>query len=380
MKSTIILYLFAFLTLSCENSLDNPSPNPIEGRSFSNHPKNELYTKQLQKYIQDNNAPGGVMLIDCNGEDLWIGAVGSSNLAHKTDFQVDTPFRTGSITKMFVAVLTMQLVERGELRLEDLLTDLHPQAAAGIPQSDRITLQHLLAHQSGIFDPPRESITYQAAILDDPEFMYNSSMMFLYQRWVFGRGLHFEPGTAYSYSNTNYWLLGDILEIVTGKNLQQLMKEEIFEPLEMNSSWIERRENNSVARGYAELYGGRTLFDMTQFDRAEGDGKADGGLVSTANDLQKFLKGLFGGALVRHETLAEMQRIQTKGCDDPYCEYGLGLEVWFTDAGRAFGHNGALVGIEASVLWYENTGNIFVLFKNNGNYSDKSWADNLMKP
>lgn len=380
MKTYMILLILAISAVSCENDLYIPTPEPIQERSFSNHPKDGLYMKQLSDYTQKTNSPGGVMLIDRNGEDLWIGAVGKSNLAHDTDFQVDTPFRTGSITKMLIAVLTMQLVEQGELDLDDLLSDLHPQAAAGIPNSNRITLRHLLAHQSGIFDPPNESITYQAAILDDPEFLYNSSMMFIYNRWVFGRSLHFEPGTAYSYSNTNYWLLGDILEIQTGETLQQLMEEKIFEPLGMSSSWIERRENNGVARGYAALYGGKTLFDMSSFDRAEGDGKAAGGLVSTANDLQKFMQGLFGGNLVSPETLAEMKRIQTPGCDNPYCEYGLGLEIWRTSAGTAFGHNGSLVGIEANVLWYEETGNILVLYKNHGNFSDKSWTDALMKP
>jgi D-alanyl-D-alanine carboxypeptidase len=380
MKTNLTVYLIAFLAFSCENNLDVPAPEPLEDRSFADHPKNEWYTEELRQYMRNTNSPGAVMLIDRSGEDLWIGAEGSSNLAHGQDFRADTPFRTGSVTKMLVAVLTMQLVERGQLSLDDLLRDLHPQVASGIPQSDRITLRHLLAHQSGIVDPPNESITYQAAILDDPEFMYNSSMMFIYRRWVFGKRLHFEPGTAYAYSNTNYWLLGDILEMKTGKTLQQLMETEIFARLEMNSSWLEKRDDRNVARGYAELYGGTTLFDMTPYDRAEGDGKADGGLISTANDLQKFMKGLFTGALVGPETLAEMKRIQTPDCSNPWCEYGLGLEIWRTEAGTAYGHNGSLVGIEANVLWYEDTGNILVIYKNNGNFSDKSWTDDLLKP
>jgi hypothetical protein len=56
------------------------------------------------------------------------------------------------------------------------------------------------------------------------------------------------------------------------------------------------------------------------------------------------------------------------------------LEIWRTEAGIAYGHNGSLVGLEANVLWYEETGNILVLYKNNGNFSDKSWTDELMKP
>jgi D-alanyl-D-alanine carboxypeptidase len=91
------------------------------------------------------------------------------------------------------------------------------------------------------------------------------------------------------------------------------------------------------------------------------------------------MNGLFHGELVTLATLEEMKKIQLQTCNTPYCEYGLGLEIWRTDAGIAYGHNGGLVGIEANVLYYEDTGGISVLYKNNGNGSDKSWLDSLMK-
>jgi D-alanyl-D-alanine carboxypeptidase len=134
-----------------------------------------------------------------------------------------------------------------------------------------------------------------------------------------------------------------------------------------------------VSRGYADLYGNGVLLDVSLWDKAEGDGEADGGLISTAEDLYKFMDGLFGGKLVSIGTLEEMKKIQLPTCNTPYCEYGLGLEIWRTDAGTAYGHNGGLAGIEANVLYYEDNGGVSVLYKNNGNGSDKSWLDQIMK-
>jgi D-alanyl-D-alanine carboxypeptidase len=74
-----------------------------------------------------------------------------------------------------------------------------------------------------------------------------------------------------------------------------------------------------------------------------------------------------------------MKKIQLATCTSPDCEYGLGLEIWRTNAGIAYGHNGSLAGIEANVLYYENNKGIVVLYKNNGNGSDKSWVDQIMK-
>ncbi|MBX2958193.1 MAG: serine hydrolase [Cyclobacteriaceae bacterium] len=144
-------------------------------------------------------------------------------------------------------------------------------------------------------------------------------------------------------------------------------------------TWLEKRDDKNVARGYVDLYGNGVLMDVASWDRAEGSGRADGGIISTANDLRKFMKGLFAGQLVSIETLRQMKTIQLTNCNSFECEYGLGLEVWRTAAGTAYGHNGALVGIEVNVLWYEDNGAISVIYKNNGNFSDKSWLDQLVK-
>src|SRR5690606_25524389 len=137
-----------------------------------------------------------------------------------------------------------------------------------------------------------------------------------------------------------YWLLGMIAERISHKTLQELMEEMIFTPLQMENSYIECRDDSRVARGYADLYNNGVLLDVSLWDSADCDGRADGGLISTAEDLYRFMTGLFNGKLIFPTTLKEMIKIQLPSCNAPSCEYGLGMEIWRTDAGTAFGHNG----------------------------------------
>lgn len=376
----IIIFLFSLpLAFACSNEIVVPIPDASENISYANHPKNIEYQKALDDYRNNTNSPGSILLVYKPTEDLWIGNSGKSNLEHNKSILTTSQFRTGSVTKMFTAVVILKLVEQGRLALEDKLSDLLPSVNGKIPQADKITIRHLLAHLSGITDPPNESLRYQADIINNPIAMYTMTLDETLETYVYGKDLNFTPGSAYSYSNTNYWLLGNIAEAITGKSLQPLMDELIFTPLQLANTYIEKRDDRNVTRGYADLYNNGVLLDVSVWDKAEGDGEADGGLISTAEDLYKFMDGLFGEKLVSASTLEEMKKIQLPTCNTPYCEYGLGLEIWRTDAGTAYGHNGGLVGIEANVLFYENNGGISVLYKNNGNGSDKSWLDQIMK-
>lgn len=379
MKTLISAKIVLLALASCLQETEIIKPDAGEEIRFDNHPKNQIYTDALVNYQQNTNSPGSILLIDKPQEDLWIGAVGKSNLEYQTGMRTTNLIRTGSVTKMLTAVVIMKLVEEQKLSLETSLSTILPNMLNKIPQANQITIRHLLAHLSGIVDPPNESLQYQSDIINNPTRMYNRTIDDLLEEYVYGKELHFTPGTAYSYSNTNYWLLGKIAETITGKTIQQEMEEKIFVPLQMNETWLEKRDDHNVTRGYVDLYNNGVLQDVTVWDRAEGNGRADGGLISTADDLRKFMRGLFSGQLVSLSTLAQMKTIQLPECNSIECEYGLGLEVWRTGAGTAYGHNGALVGLEANVLWYEDNEAISVIYKNNGNFSDKSWLDQLIK-
>ncbi len=379
MKNAILLIALLLLATSCEKDIAIPKPDPTEGISYDDHPRHAEYQALLNDYRIKHNAPGAVLLLQRQGEPLWVGAAGSSNLEHQTLMRTNTPIRTGSITKTFVAAAVLRLVEQGRLGLEDKLSAHLPKVVGNIPMSEKITVRHLLAHLSGIFDPANESLRYKLNIVNDPERIYRMSIDELLEEYVYGEKLHFEPGTAWSYSNTNYLLLGQIMEEVTGKSLQAALDELVFSPLQLKETYIEQRDDRNVARGYADLYGDGKLLDLSRWDRADGDGKADGGIVSTATDIGKFLQALMTGQLLAPATLEAMKSIQLEGCDNYDCEYGLGLSLYRTSAGIAFGHSGGLVGIDTNTLFYTETGNYYVVYKNNGNGSDKSFLDAMMK-
>lgn len=379
MKPNIIYSLALALLAGCAEQIVIPNPGTEEAIDYSSHFKNAQYLSAITQYRKETNSPGVLLLVDRPGEPVWAGAVGQSNLEYQSTLKNADRFRTGSVTKMFTAVVILKLVEENKLKLEDKLADVLPQVKGKIPSSDVISVRHLLAHLSGITDPPNESLRYKADIINRPSAMYALSVEEALEKYVYDKDLHFTPGTAYSYSNTNYWLLGMMAEKLSGKKIQELMDELIFTPLGMKDSYIEKRNDAGVVRGYADIYNNGTLMDVSHWDRAEGDGEADGGLISTAGDLHRFMRALFGGHLISNELLAEMKRVQLASCNSPDCEYGLGLELWRTSAGIAYGHNGGLVGIEANALYFESSGGIYVVFKNNGNGSRKNVLEDLMK-
>jgi D-alanyl-D-alanine carboxypeptidase len=378
MKLSLPLFIIIPLFLSCSNEIDIPAPGQQPNVTYETHPEHARYQKALEQYQLTTQSPGSILLVHRANDPLWIGSSGKSNLEYKAEMRTNTLFRTGSITKMFTAVVILKLSERGDLSLEDRLSIHLPEVNGRIPEADKITIRHLLAHLSGIVDPPNESLRYKADIINDPDRMYHTSIDQLLGTYVYGKALHFFPGTNYSYSNTNYWLLGKIAERITQKSLQQVMSDFIFTPLQMNNTYIDRRDDKDVARGYADLYGNGIVMDVSTWDNAEGNGRADGGLISTASDLYTFMHALFKGSLVQPETLGDMKKIQLSSCNSPDCEYGLGLEIWRMDSGLAYGHNGALVGIEANALFYENSDGISVLYRNKGDGSDKRWLNDIM--
>jgi D-alanyl-D-alanine carboxypeptidase len=379
MKTSYLVFVL-LLASACAEEISIRLPDDRPSETYTNHTRHLYYQQELEAYRERSLAPGSILLVKKPQEDLWMGATGLSNLEHNVRMKTNDQFRTGSVTKMFTAVVMMKLVEAGKLSLEDKLAEQLPQVNGHIPQAQKITIRHLLAHQSGIFDPPNESLRYQGDIINHPVAMFNQTVERTLEEYVYGRPLHFEPGSNYSYSNTNYWLLGMIAERKAGKPLQRIMEEMIFLPLQMRDTYIEKRDDKNVVRGYAEVYNDGKLMDVSLWDRAEGDGEADGGIISTAEDLYRFLRGLFGGQLVSAATLQEMKRVQLASCNSEYCEYGLGLEIWRTGLGLAYGHNGGLVGIDANALYYESTGSFMVVYKNEGRGVEKSFLDRVMKP
>jgi D-alanyl-D-alanine carboxypeptidase len=277
---------------------------------------------QFLDRLAEKNKAMGSLTIARDGKVLYTRAIGYSQIngTEKRPLTAANRFRIGSITKMFTAVMILQLVEEGKLKPTDTLDKFYPQ----IPNSQKITIAQILAHRSGIHDSvldrslrPSPSTT---AITKD-------EMLALIAKGT----PDFEPDTKHSYSNSGYLLLGLVLEKLTGKPYGEALKERITSKIGL--------EDTYVATGNIDVNKGESL---TYFNLG-GDWKqvpethpsllfSAGAIVSTPNDLARFVQALFDLKLISRESLASMKTIRDGD--------GLGMET-FAFAGKTFyGHTG----------------------------------------
>ena len=296
----------------------------------------------------DKLPPGMVVWIDAPAY-RFEGASGFADLAHETSMPPEGAFRIGSITKMFTATVIIQLAEDGMLNLDDPLILWLPEVAEQLPNGDQITLRHLLSHTSGLFNIV-EHESYYADIFAGMVIDEESGDVALacierdphdtLARYVYGKDALFEPGARWSYSNTNYTLLGMVIEEVSSLPLAEAYRTHIYEPLGMTSTFLDCYEESVIdlVHGYTGF--GDAMVDVTELH--ESIGWSAGGLVSTAPDLIAFGRGLFDGALFDDpESLVEMTTPASGST------YGLGISI----QGGYLGHVGGIAGFR-SVLNY----------------------------
>ncbi|GHB75489.1 serine hydrolase domain-containing protein [Persicitalea jodogahamensis] len=379
MKTKQIIHLAAFLGLAlagCQESQVAPDTTETDS-PYRDHPKNDQYQAALSTFNKQWRQPGNILLLKRAGEPLWTGAVGKSDLERQRNLQISDPFRAGSITKTFVAVAIMKLQEEGKLQLENTLGELLPEMLQHIAGADRITLWQMLSHTSGIFDPVNDDAQYQLDLLNNPAKRLAMSTRDILARYVYGRKLQFEPGERFGYSNTNYWLLGMILEKKSEKRLQAVLDELVFQPADLHQTYFEPRDDRNVVRGYADFYTNGKLMDVSLLDRADSEGRASGGLITTAGDLLRFSDALFGGKIVSAASLKAMMTLPS--IRQGTTEYGLGLDSYTSPLGVAWGHNGNLLGVDANWFYFPDRKATFVLFGNNGGGADKSFVNKLLE-
>jgi D-alanyl-D-alanine carboxypeptidase len=250
-------------------------------------------------------------------------------------------FLAYSITKTLTAVLILKLAEAGRLRLDDRLVKWFPQIA----HADQITLRHLLNHTGGIPDYGRLP-AYHEAVQSSPSAPWSFER---FAAETFDKGLSFEPGLGWAYSNPGYMLLARIAEEVTGASYRALVSKYIARPLGLRRTFVAESIED-----LADLAPGTS--SALAPDGAPHDVRAHyhpgwvshGVVASTASDLVRFLDGLFAGELVSRQSLAwmtELVAVPTDPLDAPprhrRPSYGLGLMAdpasrW----GLIAGHNG----------------------------------------
>src|SRR4030095_3672260 len=301
------------------------------------------------KYKQFN----GSALVAEDGKVIYKKGFGLANMEWNIPNEPDTKFRLGSITKQFTAALILQLVQQGKIKLDGKVSDYLPDYRKDT--GGRMTIHHLLSHTSGV-----PNYTAQ------PGFFQNVSRNpFKVDDFVkqYASGdLEFEPGTKFNYSNSGYFLLGDIIEKVTGKPYEQVLKENIFDPVGMKNTgydhWgtiIGKRATgySRTARGYQTA----AYLDMSI-------PYAAGSLYSTVEDLYLWDQALYGEKILSAKSKELMFRPNLNN-------YGYGFVIRNATlapptklAVPVIQHNGGINGFSTVIVRMKGDKRLIVLLDN----------------
>jgi D-alanyl-D-alanine carboxypeptidase len=264
-------------------------------------------------------------------------------------------FRAGSVTKSLVAVVVLRLVAEGRLSLSDTVERRLP---GMLPYGDRVTLRQLLNHTGGV---PNNWAAVERTLYGSREGRLRAWTPEELVALVADQPQAFRAGSAWSYSNTGYILLGLIVEAATGRTLAEELDRGIFGPLGLRDSLLPgnevgipppRSSGYSLPLGPAGQAADGPLLDFTDYDPSPA--WAAGGLVSSLEDLTRFFRALLGGRLLPPRLLTEMLPVVTVppgALPLPlYDRYGLGLLEVETPAGRLVGNAGGIPGFLSIVL------------------------------
>jgi CubicO group peptidase (beta-lactamase class C family) len=326
--------------------------------------KTQKIDELVNKYVEYGLFNGSVLVSE-NGNVILSKGYGYSDIDSKMECTPETKFRIGSITKQFTSMLIMQLVEKGKIKLEGKLSEYLPYYRKD--NGDKITIHHLLTHTSGI---PNYT--------NDREFMQNGLMKKytpkeLVEKLCSGN-LDFEPGTSWNYSNSGYVILGAIIEEVTGKKYEDVLKENILIPLEMNNSGYEHNDikMTNQAIGYdnnPDAVVVSRYIDMTiPF--------AAGAMYSTVEDLYKWDRALYTDKLITKESKEKMFTPFLKNY-----AYGWGIAKANANGVEKtiYAHSGGINGFSANIARIVTDNTVIIVLSNYYNAPSQKISNEISK-
>lgn len=338
-------------------------------------PTNDLLQETITKTVADIGFPGAIALLSAPGRDTWSASFGISDRATSAPMTTDMHTRVGSITKMFTATLVLQLIDAGNLSLDDTLAATLP-SVTNLSHADKITLRHLLNMRSGIYNYTEDGEAF-AKLFASMDSVWTHEELIDIAR---AHDAYFEPGTEFHYSNTNYILLEMIVERVTGRPFGELLQERILTPLGLTETVLP--STPSMPEPFAHGYGGDPAIpraprnedeseettpvtppetiDTTEIPTSAAAGA--GALVSTVGDLDRWLHALKDGFSISEDLQRERMRLEPTG--ESHLAYGLGVMTH----GCLIGHGGGIPGY-TSFAGYDpiSEANVVVLVNGEGN-------------
>lgn len=302
--------------------------------------------RQIEKKIDEllaklfkQDQPGCEILVSRHGQIIYKKAFGSANLQLNVPISTNMVFNIASITKQFTAVAILQLVEQGKISLQDSLQKFVP---AYPSKGFVITIENLLTHTSGIKDYMQ--IDFQNQYMERWDFM-PKQLIDSFKSYP----LEFAPGTKFSYSNSGYYLLGYIIEKVSGKKYQTYIQENLLKPLGLTHTYFDRggiiipKRVNGYRKDDSGLKNEDFWSPTIEYSA--------GGLISNVGDLLKWHNGLYSYQILRKENL-EKAFICYHLKDGTETGYGYGWFLKSSNGIKSIEHEGGIIGFKSNEIFY----------------------------
>ncbi|WP_025667083.1 serine hydrolase domain-containing protein [Aquimarina megaterium] len=327
------------------------------------------FTDRIKKDLEDDNVKGNISIAIVKGDSIiWSGAYGLVDINTNTKADSTTIYRIGSISKSFTAFLMMQLVQDGTIELDEQIEKYLPEISelSGYSDSTKITFLQLASHTSGLI---REPNLEKAA--SGPIGEWESKVLKSIPKTSFQS----KPGEKYSYSNIGFGILGLALSRAAKKSFIELVKDKIFNPLNMNNSYFIVPKNKIVnlAKGMKHKSIGEINTQSKLEHKGRGYKVPNGGIYSTPIDLAKFIACNMGLVeILSQKNLAIMQRNHT-----PNGNYGLGFFLYQDNTISTVGHGGGVAGYTCSLQFEKESQYGVILMRNYNRGNTKLNASSL---
>lgn len=309
----------------------------------------DTFDKMLSEQFKPHE-PGAAVLVSRKGQIIYKKAFGMANLELSTPMQVDNVFWIASIGKEFTAVAILQLMEQGKLDLQDEITKFIPDYPT---QGHKITIEHLLTHTSGIHNfsgmkDPEKKLALDCTPNEVIDFFKNLPM-------------RFAPGTKWEYSNSGYFLLGYIIETITGKTYAEYLEQNIFKPLGMTNSLYANDTRLIKNRVGAYSYGEKGFENSKP--RNITHVYSAGAIQSTVEDFFKWHQAVHSNTLVRKESLDKaFTRYRLKNGKE--ADYGYGWRLGYVYESPSIWHGGSIEGFGTTEMYLPKEDVFVVVFSN----------------
>ncbi|WP_214070444.1 serine hydrolase domain-containing protein [Mucilaginibacter sp. dw_454] len=294
--------------------------------------------------LNAHNQNMGSMTIAVDGKVIYQKAVGYSqvNGTLKTPATINTKYRIGSISKMFTATMIFQLIDEGKLNFDTPLASFFPQ----LPNAGKITISEMLDHRSGLHNFTNDSLYH--TYMGKPMSQADMTGIIAKEK------SDFEPDTKAEYSNTNFLLLGYIIEKLTGETYAQELKKRVTSKIGLTNTYYGTKANPAKNEAYSYTYAGQWT-QMPETDMSIPGGA--GAIVSTPADLVKFIDALFAGKLINPASLQLMKTMKDN--------FGMAMFVMPFYEKKGYGHGGSIDGF-TSLLTYFPEDKLAIAYTSNG--------------